>query len=39
MLSSTGGSKRVAAKALGLDRTTLWRKLERYGIEAPKRSS
>ena len=37
VLAATGGSKAAAAKALGLDRTTLWRKLARFGLEAPKR--
>ena len=37
VLRATGGSKSVAAKTLGLDRTTLWRKLERLRIEVPKR--
>jgi transcriptional regulator with PAS, ATPase and Fis domain len=36
VLQASGGSKSVAAKTLGLDRTTLWRKLERFRIEAPK---
>ena len=36
VLQATGGNKSLAAKALGLDRTTLWRKLERLQIEAPK---
>jgi two-component system response regulator HydG len=30
VLEASGGSKTVAARTLGLDRTTLWRKLERY---------
>jgi two-component system response regulator HydG len=30
ILEAVGGSKSVAARTLGLDRTTLWRKLERY---------
>jgi DNA-binding NtrC family response regulator len=30
ILGAVGGSKSVAARTLGLDRTTLWRKLERY---------
>lgn len=38
VLAATGGSKAAAAKVLGLDRTTLWRKLARIGIEAPKRA-
>jgi two-component system response regulator AtoC len=31
-LKSLGGNKRLAAKVLGLDRRTLYRKLERYGV-------
>jgi len=35
VLESMGGSRTAAAKILGLDRTTLWRRLERYGAKAP----
>jgi two-component system response regulator HydG len=35
VLESVGGSRTAAAKVLGLDRTTLWRRLERYGVKAP----
>lgn len=31
VLDATGGNKTQAAKVLGLDRRTLYRKLERYG--------
>jgi two-component system response regulator HydG len=31
VLASHGGNRTAAARILGLDRTTLWRKLERYG--------
>jgi DNA-binding NtrC family response regulator len=31
VLEAVGGNRSAAAKTLGLDRTTLWRKLERYG--------
>jgi two-component system response regulator AtoC len=33
-LASAGGDRGVAAQALGLDRATLWRKLERYADRA-----
>jgi len=33
VLEAVGGNKTLAAKVLGFDRTTLYRKLERYGIE------
>jgi two-component system response regulator HydG len=36
ILAAVGGSKSVAARILGLDRTTLWRKLERFHIEGSK---
>jgi DNA-binding NtrC family response regulator len=36
ILAAVGGSKSVAAKILGLDRTTLWRKLERYQFDGGK---
>ncbi len=32
VLEATGGNKKAAAKILGFDRRTLYRKLERYGI-------
>jgi two-component system response regulator HydG len=35
VLQAVGGSKSIAARTLGLDRTTLWRKLERFRIEPP----
>ena len=34
VLSRTGGNKQAAARILGIDRTTLQRKLERYDLEA-----
>ena len=33
VLSAAGGNKTVAARILGFDRKTLYRKLERYGLE------
>ncbi len=41
VLEASGGNKSAAAGILGLDRTTLYRKLERYGSgdEAPERRS
>ena len=33
VLTSTGGNKQAAARRLGIDRTTLQRKLERYELE------
>jgi two-component system response regulator AtoC len=33
VLESAGGSRTAAAKILGVDRTTLWRRLERYGVK------
>jgi two-component system response regulator HydG len=36
ILAAVGGSKSVTARILGLDRTTLWRKLERYQIDGGK---
>jgi two-component system, NtrC family, response regulator AtoC len=35
VLESVGGSRTATAKVLGLDRSTLWRRLERYGVKAP----
>ena len=35
VLESTNGNKRLAARILGLDRKTLYRKLERYGHPGP----
>ncbi len=32
VLSQTGGHRLRAARQLGMDRTTLWRKMKRYGI-------
>jgi DNA-binding NtrC family response regulator len=32
VLAHTGGNKQAAARALGIDRTTLLRKIERYKI-------
>ena len=34
VLTRTGGNKQAAARILGIDRTTLQRKLERYDLEA-----
>jgi two-component system, NtrC family, response regulator AtoC len=34
VLETVGGSRTAAAKLLGLDRTTLWRRLERYGVNS-----
>jgi transcriptional regulator with PAS, ATPase and Fis domain len=36
VLEASGGSRTVAARTLGLDRSTLWRKLERLRISASK---
>jgi DNA-binding NtrC family response regulator len=33
VLEKTGGNKTRAAKVMGIDRVSLWRKLKRYGIE------
>jgi two-component system response regulator HydG len=32
VLKTVGGNKTTAAKVLGFDRRTLYRKLERYGV-------
>jgi len=32
VMEAVDGNKRQAARILGLDRTTLYRKLERYGL-------
>ena len=31
-LNATKGNKSAAAKALGIDRTTLWRRMRKYGL-------
>ncbi|RMH38164.1 MAG: sigma-54-dependent Fis family transcriptional regulator [Deltaproteobacteria bacterium] len=36
VLAAVGGNKKAAARVLGLDRKTLYRKIERYGLAAPK---
>jgi two-component system, NtrC family, response regulator AtoC len=36
VLDAVGGNKTVAARVLGFDRTTLYRKLERYGMNESK---
>jgi DNA-binding NtrC family response regulator len=33
VLKETGGDRAMAAEILGIDKTTLWRKIRRYGIE------
>ncbi|HLG09522.1 MAG TPA: helix-turn-helix domain-containing protein [Gaiellaceae bacterium] len=33
VLEAVGGNKTVAARTLGFDRTTLYRKMERYGLD------
>ena len=38
VLASTGGNKQAAARILGIDRTTLQRKLERYDLEKSEES-
>ncbi len=39
VLEAVQGNKRQAARILGLDRATLYRKLDRYGLAAEKRAS
>ncbi|MCD6087039.1 MAG: Fis family transcriptional regulator, partial [Candidatus Hydrothermae bacterium] len=34
-LAETGGNKNKAARLLGIPRTTLWRKIKKYGISVP----
>ncbi|MBI5558910.1 MAG: sigma-54-dependent Fis family transcriptional regulator [Deltaproteobacteria bacterium] len=34
VLQETAGNKTLAAKMLGIDRVSLWRKLKKYGLEA-----
>ncbi|MFC1706061.1 sigma-54 interaction domain-containing protein [Planctomycetota bacterium] len=36
-LERNGGSRSRASRDLGIDRTTLWRKMRRYGIDFPSR--
>ena len=38
VMDAVGGNKTMAAQILGLDRKTLYRKLERYGALAPLKS-
>ena len=38
VLAGTGGNKQAAARILGIDRTTLQRKLERYDLEKSEES-
>jgi len=33
VLEQVGGNKSLAAKVLGIHRTTLWRKMREYGLE------
>ena len=37
VVSAVGGNKKLAAQILGLDRSTLYRKLEQYGAHQPRR--
>ena len=39
VMQAVGGNKREAARILGFDRKTLYRKLERYNLDVPKASS
>ena len=39
VMQAVGGNKREAARILGFDRKTLYRKLERYHLEVPKPTS
>jgi two-component system response regulator HydG len=36
VFEAVGGNKAAAARVLGLERKTLYRKLERYGVESPR---
>jgi two-component system response regulator HydG len=38
VLEAVGGNKTMAAQVLGLDRKTLYRKLERWGAESAKQN-
>jgi DNA-binding protein Fis len=38
VMDAVRGNKTLAANILGLDRKTLYRKLERYGVLAPPKS-
>ena len=35
VLDEVEGNKSAAAKILGIDRVSLWRKIKRYGLENP----
>jgi DNA-binding NtrC family response regulator len=35
VLEATGGNRVMAARILGLPRTTLWRKIKKFGLEGP----